>query len=52
MDVTHGPELSSSSFLRLDQYKFFFYRGHTSLWWNYTTCYNPPISLLYNNENT
>ena len=35
----------------LDWYKFF-YMGHTSSRWNYMTCYNPPVSLLCNNEST
>ena len=30
----------------LDWYKCFFYMGHTSLRWNYTIYYNPPINYF------
>ena len=48
---SNQPIIQQLFFELLYQHKFFFYLGHTSLQWSYTTRYNSPISLFCHNGN-
>ena len=51
MDLTHYPELSSSSFLHVSINTNSSFIGATPLQGETTERYNPLITLLCNNEN-